>query len=180
MLTLLDHGWLARLPEHDGYVEGVFIGAEWRTRREEFTFAREQAVGSTLCDVATGYNPSIHLFALIMAKAGWVVDAVDINKGVHDLPTHPSITYQVADARALPFPEASFDYVTCISVLEHMDPIEQRQSAAEMVRVARRRVLVTADHFADLPGLFGFDVPATEPDRSLDPPVYYAIVEKDA
>lgn len=46
------------------------------------------------------------------------------------------------DARALPWPEGSFDVVTCCLALHHFGPIDAEQVLAEMWRVARRAVIV--------------------------------------
>ncbi|MFW6379703.1 MAG: class I SAM-dependent methyltransferase [Guyparkeria sp.] len=48
--------------------------------------------------------------------------------------------YERADARSLPHPDRSFDLVTSITVLDFVD--EDARALAEMVRVARRRVVV--------------------------------------
>jgi SAM-dependent methyltransferase len=55
----------------------------------------------------------------------------------------PETTFEVADGRALPFPEASFDHAYSISVLEHVDGAEA--ALAELARVVRPggRVVLT-------------------------------------
>lgn len=47
------------------------------------------------------------------------------------------------DARSLPWPEKSFDVVTCALALHHFEPEEAVQVLREMRRVARRAVIVT-------------------------------------
>jgi len=175
-VKLVEHGWLAKDPAHSGLVEGVFIGAEWSTRREEYSLARKWAVGDTCLDVGTGFNPAIHLFAYIMARAGWAVDATDPSPGILNLPPHPRVTYHHTEQ--LDFLDASIDYVTCISTLEHLRVDKRVAVVTEMQRIARCRIVATADCFGALPKVFGFDVePGPPPFAHLDPPVYYVVMD---
>lgn len=48
-----------------------------------------------------------------------------------------------ASVLSLPFADASFDVVVCAETLEHLDPPDLRPAADELMRVARRHVLVT-------------------------------------
>jgi SAM-dependent methyltransferase len=58
----------------------------------------------------------------------------------------PAARFVVASLLALPFPDAAFDVVACIEVLEHL-PAEQPQLALrELARVARRGVVVSVPH----------------------------------
>ena len=52
-----------------------------------------------------------------------------------------------ADARALPFADASFDVVTALEVIEHIPEMEQ--ALAEVCRVARRSVVLSVPSKAD-------------------------------
>lgn len=57
---------------------------------------------------------------------------------------YPGLRFQRADARALPFPDRSFDLVHCAAVIEHVGSREQQaRLLAELWRVARRMVFVT-------------------------------------
>jgi len=55
----------------------------------------------------------------------------------------PNLTLQRGTITALPFPDDSFDLVACVDTLEHIPPEQRGSAIAELVRVARR-VLVMA------------------------------------
>ena len=48
----------------------------------------------------------------------------------------------IGDGRSLPYPDAAFDIVHTSLMLHHLEPIEVRTLLTEMVRVARRGVVV--------------------------------------
>jgi ubiquinone/menaquinone biosynthesis C-methylase UbiE len=48
-----------------------------------------------------------------------------------------SIKYRKMSATALEVPDASFDLVTCITVVQHLEPVEQEAAVGEMARVLR-------------------------------------------
>ncbi|MHB1804117.1 MAG: class I SAM-dependent methyltransferase, partial [Acidithiobacillus ferrooxidans] len=52
----------------------------------------------------------------------------------------PEIRWIVGDARALPFPDYSFDQVVSVAALCFVD--DERRAVAEIVRVARRRFAI--------------------------------------
>lgn len=183
-MRIVEHGWVVAQPYLPPEVSGIYIPKETRTRREEYTLVRGLAPeGSTLLDIATGFIPQWHLFARVMAEEGWLVEAIDTNPGVMQLPAHPQINYHIADGRDIPFADHSFDYVTCISTLEHLEPADQRIIVAEMLRCVRPggRIVVTADNAPWLPILFGADkLEVTQPEgpaAQLSPSVYYICVD---
>jgi hypothetical protein len=47
------------------------------------------------------------------------------------------------DGRVIPYPDRSFDVVTSLDVLEHVDPLERFAHMAECARVAARRVVLS-------------------------------------
>lgn len=57
------------------------------------------------------------------------------------------VEYMRADLTRLPFPDASFDLVSCISVLEHMPPDTRTRGVREMARVLKPggQLLLTYD-----------------------------------
>jgi SAM-dependent methyltransferase len=90
------------------------------------------------------------LLAVALAREGVQVASVDELPG--EIRTwqalargEPNLTLKVADGRALPFPDASFDHAYSISVLEHITEPGDEQALGELSRVVRPRgrVLVT-------------------------------------
>ncbi|MFA5070504.1 MAG: class I SAM-dependent methyltransferase [Patescibacteria group bacterium] len=49
---------------------------------------------------------------------------------------YPRFNYQVADALSLPFPNDSFDFITCFEVIEHL--VEPKKALYEMRRVLKK------------------------------------------
>jgi hypothetical protein len=106
---------------------------EYRGRMEVVSgFLRSEAApGSTVLDVggAPGDN-------LLRRFGVGEVTTLDLDPGA-DI---------VASADAIPRPDESFDYVTCIDTMEHV-PAERRSAVLrELIRVARRAVVVVAPH----------------------------------
>ena len=58
--------------------------------------------------------------------------------------TEPDI---VGDVRALPFADASFSVVCAFEVLEHLPFEDFERSVAELMRVAKERVVISVPHF---------------------------------
>jgi SAM-dependent methyltransferase len=82
-----------------------------------------------------------------LTLAGYEMTGVDPSEGMLDIlrARTDSVRAHCASGTALPFEGDSFDLVLTVAVLHHVaDPVEVRQTLAEMVRVARPggRVLV--------------------------------------
>jgi hypothetical protein len=180
-LTLLETGWLPQDDSLPWTINGVEVSPDTRTRREEYTFAAERCTNGWILDVASGYVPGWHELPAILTRkhAGRTVVALDADPRCLQMPAAPAVLRLTGDATRLPFPDATFDTVFCISALEHLQSLHQQQAAAEMVRVCRRRLIVTADEAPWLPVLFGFSVqPDTAPPPTeLQPPVYGMVIE---
>ncbi|MDE3109291.1 MAG: class I SAM-dependent methyltransferase [Acidobacteriota bacterium] len=96
-------------------------------------------------DVGTG--PGQIVVKLARQLTRWKFAAVDrsshmIAEGVANLAAAGPelagrVEFQIADANALPFPDATFDLVVCNSVLHHM--FEPERLLAEIARVAKPR-----------------------------------------
>jgi SAM-dependent methyltransferase len=92
----------------------------------------EASPGQELLDVGAGRRAE---FARLMAERGVRVTAVDERDDVGaDVRPHAALRVMRADARSLPFDDASFDRVAAISTVEH---IEDGEPAAmkELARV---------------------------------------------
>lgn len=55
---------------------------------------------------------------------------------------NPSVRYEVADGRRLPFPDGAFDFAFTICVLHHVEPTAREGFVSELARVTRPGGLV--------------------------------------
>jgi SAM-dependent methyltransferase len=93
------------------------------------------------------------LLAVALTRAGVTVVSVDA------LPAEieawrrlaPEARFEVADGRALPFADASFDHAYSISVVEHIPEGGDERALAELARVVRPggRILLTVPYAAE-------------------------------
>ena len=95
------------------------------------------------------------LLAVVLARSGAEVVSVDqlepeIETWRRLTAGEPRLTFQVADGRALPFEDGSFDHAYSVSVLEHIPEPGDEEALRELARVAKPggRVVVTLP-FAD-------------------------------
>lgn len=75
----------------------------------------------------------------------WAVTAVDLSfapAGAQRGPRGGTARLVRGDARRLPFDDGAFDAVLALDVLEHIPPADREQVLDELVRTARRRVIV--------------------------------------
>lgn len=104
------------------------------------TFPQETGTtlkGATVLDVGCGGG----LFAEEVARLGCRVTGVDLSPRSieiakqHAEQTGLGISYDIAEADRLPFPDSSFDLVYCVDVLEHVNDVSR--VVAESARVLR-------------------------------------------
>ena len=93
------------------------------------------------------------LLSVVLARRGIRVTAVDqLEREIETWQALagdvPGLDLLVADGRALPFEDGSFDHAYSISVLEHIEEPGDAEALAELTRVVRPggRVLVTLPH----------------------------------
>jgi SAM-dependent methyltransferase len=102
-------------------------------------------VGMRHLDVATGPG----LLAAEAARRGARVAGVDLSPGMIELAgkLHPDIDFRVAEVEHLPFPDRSFDGVTCSFGLGHFPYPEA--AVAECVRTLRPGGLIALSWWAE-------------------------------
>ncbi|MCR5980101.1 methyltransferase domain-containing protein [Gordonia jinghuaiqii] len=128
--------------------------------------ARSLVAGPTILEVGSCFG----FFALACAADGLRVAACDISPGAISKLSRAArrrgvdVDAAVGDATALPYPDDSFDTVTLIHLLEHLDAPAAVDALGEALRVARRRVVVGVP-FEDHPSAhFGHHLRLTERD----------------
>lgn len=110
--------------------------------------ARELVTGKSLLDVGTCFG----FFPLLLRQALPRIEiaALDVSAPILELArdtatsrrrTNP-VEFVCADALEMPFAGGSFDTVTALHVLEHLDASSAERALREMCRVAKRRVIV--------------------------------------
>jgi SAM-dependent methyltransferase len=100
--------WLIGGPDYSRAVEYPLVSELLRIER-----------GQTLLDVGAGRRAE---FARLMAERGVVVTAVDAREDVGaDVDPVAGLTLMRADARRLEFEDGSFDRVSAISTIEHIE-----------------------------------------------------------
>jgi hypothetical protein len=97
--------------------------------------------GGSLLDVGTGRGET-----LMYAKAAGFGEI----SGTEVVPYLLGERVVYAEAHALPFPDASFDHVTCFDVLEHLTPADVAPALRELRRVARLSVTASASERSDI------------------------------
>ena len=96
----------------------------------------------TVLEVGAG----IGTLAIRLAKDGYSVTAVDVSAealrraGEAAAREGVVIDWREGFAEALPFPDKSFDYITCCHTLEHVKDLAK--ATAEFKRIARRKIVV--------------------------------------
>jgi SAM-dependent methyltransferase len=94
----------------------------------------------SLLEVAAGHGEVPRLAARQLARQGITLDITLLDlKRSHLLPGNRSV---IADALALPFPDGSFDLVSCSLFAHHLEPAELARFAQEALRVSRVAVLI--------------------------------------
>jgi SAM-dependent methyltransferase len=101
------------------------------------------ATGTTnfsVLEVAAGFGQVPRLAAQQLVRKGITLDLTDLDRvRTHLLRGNRAV---VADALALPFPDCSFDLVSCSLFAHHLEPAELARFAGEALRVCRRAVLI--------------------------------------
>lgn len=87
----------------------------------------------TLLDVSTGRGEVLSL----ARSLGWIARGTE----VVDALLGPDVVY--ATAWALPFPDRSFNLVSCLDVMEHLLPEDAEPTVRELGRITKSRLVLT-------------------------------------
>jgi ubiquinone/menaquinone biosynthesis C-methylase UbiE len=129
-----------------------WFGGSVLVRRYFFALNRSAGKGAdlsvSLLDVATGSGDIPAAIIVWGRKHGIEITATGLDCSPDVLGeaaryTGGSVSFVLGDARALPWPDSSFDVVTCSLALHHFDPASAAQVLREVARVARVGVIVT-------------------------------------
>jgi SAM-dependent methyltransferase len=97
-----------------------------------------------------GCNVGALLSDIARRCGGASLVGVDINRDALEVARrrNPEMRFVHADVCDLPFENESFDIVTCLEVMEHVEPERRRRAFRELRRVARRggRLIVSTPH----------------------------------
>jgi len=130
--SLFDFGPSAR--EYDQWYDTPAGQAHDRAQKDDVRrFLRPATVGEALLDVGCGTGH----WTVFFAEMGYRVTGIDVAREAIEVARSaaPDCTFQVADARDLPFEDASFDVVASMAALEFFpDPT---MAVEEMVRCAK-------------------------------------------
>jgi len=112
----------------------------------------------TILDVASGLADIPREIIRCGRKRGMqpAITALDANKKLISIAEQlqtDGLTFVEGDARALPFPNDSFDIVTCSLALHHFSDSDATQIIKEMARVARKAIIVNDLRRAYLPAV---------------------------
>ena len=124
-LSCLEGGWFSQSLRAFEYPFVVFF------------LRKHLPLGAGILDVGVFRSPFPHY----MARMGYKVTAIDINKRLlprwclSKLQLHTNVKYRFANMERTKFPSGSFDCITSVSVLEHMqDPLCSLRESARLLK----------------------------------------------
>ncbi len=109
-------------------------------------FLRDARGPLTLLDIGTGSGEVLQQLVRAAADRGATIRPVGLDANAESLEVArrlaPTLPLLQGDARALPFPDASIDFVVATLILHHVPDDAQAQALREMARVAKRAVII--------------------------------------
>ena len=113
--------------------EGRLANAQFeRFFTEQFGLDRDVFAGKRMLDIGCGPRGSLEWATMAAERVG--VDPLVGDYRALGIDEH-AMTYVEAGAERLPFPDASFDVVSCFNALDHVDDVTA--AIGEITRVAR-------------------------------------------
>ena len=116
------------------WLNRFFAGLQWGSVRRAFDHVRLD--GARALDVGCGFGR----WTRWMAGLGASALGVDPTEGMLEAArraSDESVDFRRMSATALDLADASFDVVTCITVIQHLETSEQEAAVAEIARVLR-------------------------------------------
>jgi len=116
------------------WLNRFFAGLQWGSVMRALADARLD--GARALDVGCGFGR----WTRWLAQRGALAVGIDPTEGMLEAARRASgssVDYRRMSATAIDFPDASFDVVTCITVIQHLEPSEQEAAVAEIARVLR-------------------------------------------
>ena len=125
----------------DDYVAKYIDTSEVNLQRMQETVSALPAGITNLLDVGCGFGHFLRAVRDIRGISGAGVEITE--EKVEYARRVFGLEVQVASVDALTFPDQSFDAVSALEVIEHLPLAQYAQGRAELVRVARRWILVS-------------------------------------
>jgi ubiquinone/menaquinone biosynthesis C-methylase UbiE len=116
------------------WLNRFFAGLQWGSVRRATSGI--ELGGVRALDVGCGFGR----WTRWLAQRGASVVGVDPTEGMLEAArraSDSSVEYRRMSATALDLPDSNFDVVTCITVIQHLEPSEQDAAVAEIARVLR-------------------------------------------
>jgi SAM-dependent methyltransferase len=120
----------------------------WTETVKRFADYYELAPDAAILDVGCGKGFMLHDFKLLLPEAtlaGIDISPYAIEHAMDDMKPYVA----VGDAKALAFPDASFDLVISINTVHNLPLAECKQSLREIQRVSKGSAFVTMDAWRD-------------------------------
>lgn len=131
----------ARRREHEKYQRAYSLNPNYRMKRERMSDAVKDLssipMRGSYLDVSCGRGEMLDA-ALTLGFAPVM--------GTEIVPELIGGAVRYAEVHDLPFGDRSFDVVSMFDVIEHLLPGDDEAACAEMARVARRHILLTANN----------------------------------
>ncbi|KKN79344.1 hypothetical protein LCGC14_0341260 [marine sediment metagenome] len=120
--------------EYHAFYEGTETQKEWKQAIALLLKTiTEDLKPQRILDVGCGSSPNLNYMFSRDGKVG-----IDVNeKALEYMKGHSDAEFRYGSVMEIPFPDNSFDIVTCIEVLEHLYPKDIDKALMELVRVLK-------------------------------------------